>query len=312
MASPATSLHGVLALGRADALVVGDATLLLYNGDDWIIPAGIPKLDGVTLGGVWGTSDADLFIATKNSPDGDILHYDGSAWSTTAAGSASEGMNAVFGVTDHDVYAVGLRFGFVTTGVARHFDGATWATTDVGPPGGQLLGVWASADRAIAVGSIPGPGTPPSSIGAAFRSDAGGVWMTEMLPSGTPVLTGVWGSSDQDIYAVGRSSSGLVPTIVHYDGMTWTTLGVCPGSPCFDPLTSTSVPLSGISGTGANNIFAAGDSGAIVHYDGTQWSVVPMTATPPPTPLVGVSALASPAEAFAVGVNGAIWRNTGE
>src|SRR5947207_14074353 len=38
-------------------------------------------------------------------------------------------------------------------------------------------------------------------------------------------------------------------------------------------------PLQAIWGSGASEIWAVGDSGAIVHYDGSAWSLIPNSPT---------------------------------
>ncbi|MFA5629140.1 MAG: IPT/TIG domain-containing protein [Dehalococcoidales bacterium] len=85
--------------------------------------------------------------------------------------------------------------------------------------------------------------------GANWSSEASGV---------SSDLYGIWGSSANNIYAVGKSG-----VITHYNGTSWSleTNGI-------------SADLHGIWGSDANNIYAVGNSGIITHYDGTGWSAV--------------------------------------
>lgn len=71
------------------------------------------------------------------------------------------------------------------------------------------------------------------------------------MGSGTvETLRDVWGSSENDVYAVGDYG-----TVIHYDGTTWS------------PVTSgTTLDLFGIWGSSKNNIFAVGREGLILRY----------------------------------------------
>ena len=66
---------------------------------------------------------------------------------------------------------------------------------------------------------------------------------------------GVWGSSANDIFAVGVSG-----TIRHYNGTAWASMA-----------SGTSQYLAGVWGSAANNVFAVGDGGTILKYNGTAW-----------------------------------------
>lgn len=120
----------------------------------------------------------------------------------------------------------------------------------------------------------------------------------------TNQLSGVWGTSDTDIFAVGNNG-----TILHYDGSAWTlqTSGVAPpasitsvwgsaannvyavgvtnttvspsvptflhydGSSWSFVVTGYDIHLWAIHGTSANNIWAVGDAGHVFHFDGNSW-----------------------------------------
>ena len=71
-------------------------------------------------------------------------------------------------------------------------------------------------------------------------------------------INDIWGSSANDIFAVGDYG-----TILHYDGLSW------------EPMeSSTRRSLRGIWGTSGTNIFAVSDYGSILHYDGNTWSEI--------------------------------------
>jgi hypothetical protein len=65
-------------------------------------------------------------------------------------------------------------------------------------------------------------------------------------------LSGVWGSSGSNVFAVGDGG-----TILHYDGRTWSAMS-----------SGTTESLFGVWGTSATDVFAVGATGTILHYDG--------------------------------------------
>jgi hypothetical protein len=73
---------------------------------------------------------------------------------------------------------------------------------------------------------------------------------------------GVWGSSSNDVYAVGvnyGSGSG----ILHYDGNAWSSMD-----------SGGYQTLLGVWGSSGSDIFAVGINGSILHYDGSGWSAM--------------------------------------
>ncbi|MCP4109960.1 MAG: hypothetical protein GY749_31300 [Desulfobacteraceae bacterium] len=72
-------------------------------------------------------------------------------------------------------------------------------------------------------------------------------------------LRDIWGSSENNVFAVGEEG-----TVLRYDGNEdnmWTKMA-----------SNTSSYLRGIWGSSENNIFAVGHSGTIIHYGGNAWS----------------------------------------
>ena len=72
--------------------------------------------------------------------------------------------------------------------------------------------------------------------------------------TGSTSLISIWGSSSNDIFAVGSG-------ILHYDGSSWEEMD-----------SGTTEYLMGVWGTSATNVYAVGDNGLILHYDGTEWT----------------------------------------
>jgi len=136
-------------------------------------------------------------------------------------------------------------------------------------------------------GTMPGhdAGTLPALAPAAS-------W--QLMASGTMArLWGVWGSSRQDVFAVG--SSGV---ILHYDGASWHSMD-----------SWTAGDLHAVWGSSSSDVFAVGadhgtypPTGIILHYDGVSWRRMDSGTA---GGLAGVWGSSS-SDVFAVGGGGAI------
>ncbi|HEU4559012.1 MAG TPA: hypothetical protein VFS20_14225 [Longimicrobium sp.] len=173
----------------------------------------------------------------------EVLHWNGSAWSTVQPSSW-------YYAATHDgagtVYMVGYggALGKVVNGVPGTLQSPTTRT---------LTGAWAAdASNVFAVGDG----------GTIIRSSGAGIFTT--MPSGTTqTLTSVWGSSPTDVFAVGHNA-----TILHYDGTTWSAMP----SP-------TNQHLDEVHGTGPHDVWAVGSLGTVLHYDGSSWENIPTGTT---------------------------------
>jgi uncharacterized repeat protein (TIGR01451 family) len=179
---------------------------------------------------------------------GTIVHYDGTTWSAMTS-PPSDHLYGVWGSSSNDVFAVG-RYGLIL-----HYDGADWTEMSSGMYE-HLQGVWGSAS------------TDVFAVGGTIYHYDGSAWSAQdcydgaacsAMDSGTGAsLHGVWGSSGSDVFAVG--DHGGWPTILHYDGASWSEIGSGYWSE----------PLSDVWGISGSDVFAVG--GTILHYDGTGWS----------------------------------------
>ena len=150
---------------------------------------------------------------------------------------------------------------------------------------GELHGLWGiSGTDVFAVGGEGGCWDVNVCFGYGIILHYGGTsWDTVSVPEEVELLTGVWGSSASDVFAVGEEG-----TVLHYDGATWT-------------MTLEGKTLNDIWGNSAEDVFATGEG--ILHYDGQTWSAVPVHEGSPP--LNGVWG-SSGSDVFAVGLFGTI------
>ena len=80
-------------------------------------------------------------------------------------------------------------------------------------------------------------------------------WTVRQVLPGTS-LYGIWGSSNDNLLAVGASGS-----IIGYDGRDWTVME-----------SGTSGSLYGIWGSSESDVYVVGEEGLVLHYDGSKWS----------------------------------------
>jgi hypothetical protein len=112
-------------------------------------------------------------------------------------------------------------------------------------------------------------GASPGSYWAGGRSGYvvhydGGEWANVARPGN---IRAIWGSSDQDIWAIGRANDTAMDwsggsDIFHAQGTSW----VQQPSP-------TSNTLFAVHGSSGHNVWAAGTAGTLLHSDGGSWQV---------------------------------------
>jgi hypothetical protein len=274
MASGTTrTLFHVWGTGTGDVYAAGDGMILVYHGTSW----STTQTPGFFLAGIWGSGPTDVFafgVATVYHDDGqgftatsvgtstivfsrawgsgpsdvfavagDIYHYDGTTWSLMTA--PASGMNAIWGTGPNDVYAVG------GSGAIVHYDGTSWSQVDFNP-GYAYYGIWGSGPNDV------------TAVGLTVMRHFDGVSWTDALPSAlyATYLRAIWGSGPNDVYAVGSlSSSGQV---LHWDGTAWSNLFT----------DQSTIAFENVYGTGANDVFVAGDGGRLLHWDGGGWTTI--------------------------------------
>ena len=107
-------------------------------------------------------------------------------------------------------------------------------------------------------------------------------------------LRGVWGSSTNDVFAVGDSG-----TVLHWNGSAWSRMS-----------SGTTAELHRVWGVSSSNVYATGVGGTLLHYDGSSWSTVSVPTTEPLERIWGSSAsdvYVGGANATLLHYNGSAW-----
>jgi hypothetical protein len=214
------------------------------------------------------------FVIHCGASGGSVAHW------TSITPVVSRTLEDIWGSSANDMYAVGFDKRS-SAGTIIHFDGTTWSS-EADLKEIELQSVWGAAPNDIyAVGShLAQP------AGAIMHFD-GNTWTETPGPAITPgnnkvvMWRSVWGSSGQDVFALGASygvlktpTTGLLrPSAIaaHYDGHTWTTVMLPAGA---------NRELLDAWGTSPSNVYLVGDyqpgdgndEGVILHYDGASWT----------------------------------------
>ncbi len=227
---------------------------------------------------------------TDGTYSGCVYHNDGTDWqpiNVTGLGPVFD----IWGSARDDIYVVGLGFG----AGRYHFDGTNW--TQISSITGRTL--WGFSAEDVFIG------------GRGIDRYQGAAWQTMFLPSDVSfsLIEGIWGTSSEDLYAVGNEYN-----ILYYDGNPegqwehFDTTGLEEDYYGFSGIWGNSdqdifvigraagkniilhydgslwttfvTPLSdgdtlmSIWGTGPDDVYAASYDGYILHYDGMAWSVI--------------------------------------
>src|SRR6266540_4365827 len=234
-------LSGLWGSGASDVYAAGygynGSTLLplMYHRDssNWTVsnlslPIG---LNSGILYGVWGSNAADVYVAGEGFKGAAFLpllfHWNGSSWTDVSpslpAGWSSGNFKRIWGSAANDVYAVGSGSkGGTFLPLLYHWNGSTWTeaspTLPTGWSSGYLSGLWGSSTTDV---YTVGYGLSGSSNVPLLYHWNGSTW-TEASPSlpigwNSDYLSGVWGSSASNVYAVGYGHNGSVnwPMLYH-------------------------------------------------------------------------------------------------
>jgi hypothetical protein len=263
-------LHGVWGTASNDVYAFGDSgTFLRYNGTSWQL-----KTSGTTraFGTAAGVAANEIYVQVCSGfPT--VFRYNGSSWGDLSPPVGREGLAGLCCTGVGDVYTVGgggrvlLRAG-----------SSGWSS--IGPDtSSDLNGVWADTAGDVTVVGFGGTiiqrhnslwstktsGTS-NSLRAVWRDYAVGDGGTivhcpfflscaVMYSSTQEDLLAVWGSSQTDVFAVGRNGA-----IVHYDGTAWTAESPGRAGHLYD-----------VWGSGPNNVYGVGETGLVMDYDGASW-----------------------------------------
>jgi hypothetical protein len=197
----------------------------------------------------YGASPRDVAMPTATSAfvagaNFLLARWNGSRWNVDAppAGTrTNRTLNGVWAGDAANAWTVGQQSTIV------HWDGAGWtvlsdSTRPIALPSDNYNAAWGAGGSTWIVGDA-----------SIVRCTSTSSCATDAQPGGG-ALYGLWGTSATNIYAVGAGGR-----ILHFDGTAWSSM-----------TSPTRAKLSRVTGSSANDLWAAGDT-VLLHFDGSAW-----------------------------------------
>lgn len=271
---------------------VSPNTFIAVGGGGNIVrmtPIGMENMDSSVrtyLLGIWGTAENDVWAVGR---DATILHYDGSAW--RRAGPSVDPVAdfyCVWGFSPKDIW-IGSD-----EGALLHFDGVTWEAEHVDARA-VVTALWGAPTGELFASTFDGK---------LWRRSQGGDWfLVADIQHEFVAFTSIWGTSATNVYVGSYDIQGMHGDsgLFHFDGTTLTRAGAGTA------LATEGIAMMGVSGSGANDVYAVGIDTTIWHWDGANWTKALGLGS---GALFKVS-IRSPGNGWAVGARGALYRLDG-
>jgi hypothetical protein len=191
MPGVAVSPSDIWGTGAGDIWAVASTGVSHFDGANWSTTIDQTAASHYgAFGRVWGNSSSDVFIV---APDGVIMHYQGSGWSSLTA-------IPTFPIYDIAAYSTTAACGVGGNGLAIQYDGTTWTTME-SATNNDLYSVCGWGDgRYMAVGAS----------GALSYYD-GSQW-TNVNSGTTETLHDIWCTTPGNSLVVGSNATILACT----------------------------------------------------------------------------------------------------
>jgi hypothetical protein len=268
------NLSGVWRSEDNHVFVVGELGTIVHGRGPWEL---VPRLTTKGLTEIWGDS-TDIYVGGAM---GTLLHHDGTSWKADNGGSDS--ISGLWGDKAQTLYIASSKGTTFSGAVSKRAKGGSWTGVTTAPA--PLSCIWGSGSGTLVTGGV---GLIHYQTPAAPTT-----WTTDTGP--TSAIRGVWGSSDSDIYAVGKGQT------FHFNGTAWSadsttattdddyavwgasatdlfvvgakgTIKRGKQGSWVDMTSGVSSILIGAGGSSATDVYAVGQYGTILHYDGTTWT----------------------------------------
>lgn len=177
-------------------------------------------------------------------------------WQTVQEG-APGALLSVWGTSARDVWVVGADALDGTGPSVLHFDGDAWERRSTGQTQGDLWWVF---------GFDGGPVYMGGAGGVILRYSPSDDSFTAMDTPGTETVFGIWGSSPDDVWAVGGASESVGGFAWRLQGDAWE------AEPSVPADVETGAAIWKMYGRSASDAWAVGSNGVALHWDGTAFT----------------------------------------
>jgi hypothetical protein len=203
---------------------------------------------------------AALLAGCTTDKDADSGDTAADTW-TIVADDQPAAYLSVWGTGADDVFIAGADAG---SGPAfAHFDGTAWSPITLGSTGDLwwVTGTGAASDTVW----LGGAG------GRVLQFSRAAGTATETVLDPTIIVFGIWGATDDDVWAVGGDVNAPSDTaqVWHYDGTTWTRSDIPSEA-------AARFAVYKVWGRSSTDVYAVGTTGLGMHWDGTAWTTMSM------------------------------------
>lgn len=173
----------------------------------------------------------------------------------TVSAEYGEDVGAIFSIWADGPGSIIAVGGQPLQGVALEYVDEAWVRVmDLPEPVPRLSWIHGIGEMRVAVGYY----------GVVIQREDG-LWQHRESGVEAP-LWGVWGATEDDLWAVGGGGPEGSPILLHDDGDGWSEVDV-------SGLVGESNALYKVWGRSADDVYAVGAGGLILHFDGAAWSV---------------------------------------
>ncbi|MFA5185514.1 MAG: hypothetical protein WC551_03430 [Patescibacteria group bacterium] len=185
------------------------------------------QIDGIPswlAGGIWGTSNTNVYVGAQNYTKGKIAHWNGSQWLPEDLTPAPRTIYDVWGTSDNDVWVAATDTN--SNGLLFHKQNGEWTDDPNKPSAKSFQSVWGpSASDVFAAGA--GAGWVPK----VWRR-SGTTWSSMTTPSftGPTMYYKIWGLDANHVFVPGfhdqydnGNNKGI---LLYFDGSSWTSVQV--------------------------------------------------------------------------------------
>jgi hypothetical protein len=236
------SLRAIHGTSKDDVWVVGENTVLHWNGTEWSVPV---KDAAETFIDVFASApNAVWVVGHGHTMDrGIVRHWDGTKWQITPSPHALSFWTAwASGPTD--VWVAGTATG----GKGIVLRGETTRLSSPGWNGGSVRSIWGRAPEDVWVAGYEG----------GVQHWNGSAWSAPEMPVPARLMS-VSGSANDNVWAVGLKGVAL-----HWTGERWTSTQ-----------TGTERNLMAVWANADHDVWAVGSEGTLLRWDGSRWSNAP-------------------------------------
>ena len=228
------NLYTVYGFASDDLYAAGDCGMMYhFNGTDWKEML-TPEFS--TIDSMWGTDASNIYAV-----GGGVLHYNGKFWEVADTGPIEQ-LYDIWGTATDNIYVVGRAGAFI------RYNGESWKKI-VTNTAYTLTGIWGSGPEDI---YITARSADTDGTGAILHYNGTSVTSTT-IPGES--FSDIWGTAPDNIYVLGTNG------IFHFNGTSWQ-----------QEYHDKSQQFTEITGTDKDNIYAiAYNSGTVLHYNGTKW-----------------------------------------